>query len=178
MKNISSVVSTTVLFTLAAASMATNAAQINFTGTVTAQSCELTSGGDLDFNLSTVGVSDVKEPGQQIGMMNLATAISCEDASQAGTVTMAFMPNPGSYEGKVLKNTASVDAAEGVGFVVMDENNQILDFSTGKAEINTPMTDAGMANVTIAANYAKDGSGNEVKPGKVQAILPFVLTYQ
>ncbi|HDZ8915482.1 TPA: type 1 fimbrial protein [Aeromonas hydrophila] len=166
-----------VALSFCALSSIANATQINFTGVVTAKSCELVSNGDLDFNLSTVGISDVQEAGQQNGGMSLAAAVQCAGAT-AGTVTMSLMPIPGSFSGKVLKNIATTDAAKGVGFVVMNEKNELLDFSAGSAEITVPMSGSGTANVIIATNYAKDGSGDVVTAGNVNAVLPFVLTYE
>ncbi|WP_033138949.1 fimbrial protein [Aeromonas finlandensis] len=170
------VLSTAIMFSLSVASMSSHAAQINFTGSVTSQSCEL-SAGDLDFTLSTVGESDVLEAGKQAGMITLSTAVTCEGAS-SGTVNMSLMPKAGSFEGKVLKNTADNNAAKGVGFVVMNDKMEILDFSNGNAEISAPIDGKGVANILISANYAKDGSGEDVEAGMVKAVLPFVLTYE
>ncbi|MGU5817329.1 fimbrial protein [Aeromonas hydrophila] len=173
------VLSAAILLSFAAFSMSANAAQINFTGAVTAQSCELKNGGDLNVNLSTIAESDVKEAEQAKGAMSLAATVECEGENPSGTVTMALMPVPGAVNGKVLKNTTSGgNAAKGVGFVVFGDNGSLLDFTEGRAEITAPMNSSGVANIIIAVNYAKDGSGDEVEAGDVKAVLPFVLTYK
>ena len=171
--------SAAILLSIGAASMSVNAANINFTGTVTGQTCVLeTTGGDLNFNLFTVGTPDVMDAGEQVGMMRLTAAVKCAEATKVGTVTMNLLPDPASFNGKVLKNIAETDAAKGVGFVVANEQNELLDFTKGFAEITTPMSATGTANIVLSAGYAKDGSGVAVAPGNVRAVLPFVLVYQ
>lgn len=52
--------SAAILLSLAGASMSANAAEIQFTGKISAQTCKL-SAGDLKMELPTVGISDVAD---------------------------------------------------------------------------------------------------------------------
>lgn len=174
-----STISTTMLLSLASISMTSNAAEIKFTGKVTAASCELSS-GNLSMQLPTVGEKYVQDPGQHAGVTSLSAAITCAGATDVGTVTMSLMPNVNTFNGPVLLNTATgEEAAEGVGIVVLDKDNKPIDFSKGsEAVITAPMSESGSANIVVQATYAKDGSGNPVEAGNVAAVLPFVMTYE
>ncbi|MDQ1884177.1 fimbrial protein [Aeromonas salmonicida] len=170
--------STAILLSLAAVSMSANAAEIQFTGKITAQTCTLES-GDLKMELPTVGISDVADINQHKGVTTISAPVKCEGATENDkTVTMSLMPLQGSYTAKsVLTNTASADAATGVGIVVLDKDQKAFDFDSGIANIEAPLVN-GAANIQVSAAYAKDGSGSDVTAGNVNAVLPFVMTYQ
>ncbi|WP_339015147.1 fimbrial protein [Aeromonas popoffii] len=173
------VISAALLFSLSAIGMNANADEIQFSGVITAASCQLVGGGNLVMQLPTFGTEAVQNVGQHNGVTSLNAQVVCPGTTDDGTVTMALMPNPNSFTGKVLNNTAApAGAAEGVGIVVMGNDGQPLDFSEGSAaNITAPMI-AGNANIMISATYAKDGSGTAVSAGEVSAVLPFVMTYE
>jgi type 1 fimbria pilin len=173
------VISAALLFSLSAIGMNANADEIQFSGVITAASCKLVAGDNLVMQLPTFGIDAVQTVGQHNGVTSLNAQVECPGTTDNGTVTMALMPNPNSFTGKVLNNTAdSLEAAEGVGIVVMGNDGQPLDFSQGSAaKITAPMI-AGNANIMISATYAKDGSGTPVSAGEVSAVLPFVMTYE
>ncbi len=176
MKN--TIVSAAMLLSFSAISVNANAAEIQFSGAITASTCYLEGNdGDLVMKLPTFGINDVTEVGQHNGVINLSAKAVCAEGTD-GLVTMAMKPNPNSFEGKVLKNTHTGQAkAAGVGIVVMGDDRQPMDFSQGDAaKITAPMT-GGVANIMVSATYAKDGSGDDVTAGEVAAVLPFVMTY-
>lgn len=167
--------SAAILLSLAGASMSANAAEIKFTGKISAQTCKL-SAGDLNMELPTVGISDVADLGQHKGVTTVSAPVICEGATE-GTVTMSLMPLQGSYTANsILVNKAQSDAAKGVGIVVLDKDSKAFNFDAGVANIDAPLVD-GKANIQVSAAYAKDGS-TEVTAGDVSAVLPFVMTYQ
>lgn len=172
-----SMLSAAILLSLAAVSMTASAAEIKFTGKITTQTCKLES-GDLLIQLPTVGISDVADLDKHTGITTITAPVTCEGAAESNkTVTMSLMPIQGSYTAKsVLKNTASADAATGVGIVVLDKNSKPFDFESGINNIEAPLV-GGKANILVSAAYAKDGEG-DVKAGDVSAVLPFVMTYQ
>ncbi|MDF8331203.1 fimbrial protein [Aeromonas salmonicida] len=169
--------SAAILLSLAGASMSANAAEIQFTGKISAQTCKL-SAGDLKMELPTVGISDVADLGQHNGATTVSAPVICEGAIEnAGTVTMSLMPIQGSYTANsILVNKAQNDAAKGVGIVVLDKDSKPFNFDLGVANIEAPLVD-GKANIQVSATYAKDGSA-EITAGDVSAVLPFVMTYQ
>lgn len=173
------VISAALLFSLSAIGMNANADEIQFSGVITEASCKLVAGNNLLMQLPTFGTEAVQNVGQHNGVTSLNAQVECPTASGNGTVTMALMPNQNSFSGKVLNNTAApLDAAKGVGIVVMGNDGQPLDFSEGSAaKITAPMI-AGNANIMISATYAIDGTGTPVSAGKVSAVLPFVMTYE
>lgn len=173
-----SMLSAAILLSLAGASMTANAAEIQFSGKVSAQTCKLVA-GDLKMQLPTVGISDIAEINAHNGVTTISAPVTCEGATEDNkTVTMSLMPLQGTYTAKsVLKNTATAEAASGVGIVVLDEKNEAFDFDSGVANIEAPLIN-GAANIQISATYAKDGTEGEIKPGDVNAVLPFVMTYQ
>ncbi|MGG5826387.1 fimbrial protein [Aeromonas salmonicida] len=169
--------SAAILLSLAGASMSANAAEIQFTGKITAQTCKLES-GDLKMQLPTVGISDVADLDQHSGVTTISAPVTCEGATESNkTVTMSLMPLQGSYTANsVLVNKAQNDAAKGVGIVVLDKDSKAFNFDAGAANIEAPLVD-GKANIQVSAAYAKDGSA-EITAGDVSAVLPFVMTYQ
>ncbi|ELI6433230.1 type 1 fimbrial protein [Aeromonas salmonicida subsp. salmonicida] len=176
MKN--TIISAAMLLSFSVIGMNANAAEIQFSGAVTATSCTLEKGGNMIMQLPTFGINDVAEVGQHSGVTTVSAVATCPSATEDGLVTMSMVPNQSSFEGKVLKNTyIGGDAAKGVGIVVMGDDRQPLDFLDTAAKITAPMT-GGVANIVVSATYAKDGSGAEVEAGKVAAVLPFVMTYE
>ncbi|WP_429113228.1 fimbrial protein [Aeromonas veronii] len=174
------IISAAILLSLSTIGMNANAAEIKFSGTVTAASCELEgNSGNLIMQLPTYGIKDVKAVGQHNGVTTLSAKAVCDNTSGNGLVTMSLLPNKGSFDGPVLKNTLTEDdAAKGVGIVVMGDDSQPLDFSQGRgAKITAPMI-GGAANILVSATYAKDTSGEEISAGNVAAVLPFVMTYE
>lgn len=172
------IMSAAILLSFSAIGMSANAAEIQFSGAVTAASCTLVNGDNVIMQLPTFGINEVAEVGQHNGVTTVSAAAECPSTTQDGVVTMSMVPNQGSFEGKVLKNThIGDDAAKGVGIVVMGDDRQPLDFLGTAAKITAPMI-GGKANIMVSATYAKDGSGAEVEAGKVAAVLPFVMTYE
>ena len=164
-----------VVFSLGMISMSANAAVINFSGKVVNETCKLSEMEDLNLSMSPVGVDSLlAADAAATGVVtSVVAAVKCDNASAAGKVTMALMPIPGTTDGMVLKNKDGT--ATGVGFVVVGDDNTAFDFSKGSAEITADMTASGEANIRIAATYALDGT--KVNAGTVNAVLPFVMTY-
>lgn len=172
------IMSAAMLLSFSVIAMSANAAEIQFSGAVTAKSCTLENGDNLIMQLPTFGINEVAEVGQHNGVTTVSAVAKCPSATEDGVVTMSMVPNQSSFEGKVLKNThIGDDAAKGVGIVVMGDDHLPLDFLGTSAKITAPMT-GGVANIMVSATYAKDGSGAVVEAGKVAAVLPFVMTYE
>lgn len=168
--------SAAILLSLSSIGMTANAAEIQFSGTITEASCQLES-DNLAFTLPPFGIADVQEAGKNNGAISMTAKVVCDAKAKDGRVLMQLMPNPNSFEGKVLKNIQVAEAAAGVGVVVMGDDGKPLDFSQGVTNISAPMV-GGAANIKVAATYAQDGSGDAVTAGKVSAVLPFVITYE
>lgn len=167
-----------IALSLAGISISANAAQINFKGKVTAQTCSIEKGNDIEFVLPAVGVDDVHAIDQHNGATTLSLPVECPGDNANGTVHMALMPIVGATEGKLLKNTdTSAEAAHGVGIVVLSDKNQALDFESGLVSLDAPLKD-GKARIKLSAAYAKEAAAEKVTPGAVSAVLPFALTYE
>ncbi|MBW3812448.1 fimbrial protein [Aeromonas hydrophila] len=167
-----------ITLSMAGISISANAAQINFKGKVTAQTCSIENGKDIEFILPTVGIDDVKDIDAHNGVTTVSLPVQCPGDNANGTVHMALMPNVGSTEGKLLKNIdISNEAAHGVGIVVLDNRNKALDFESGAVYLDAPLKE-GNARIKLSAAYAKDTTEEKVTPGAVSAVLPFVLTYE
>lgn len=174
------IISAAMLLSLSTIGVNANAAEIQFSGKITSSSCQLeTKDGHLVMQLPTYGISDVKDVGSHDGVTTLSAKVKCENATEDGLVTMSLLPNQGSFDGPLLKNTLTgAGAAKGVGIVVLGNDNAPLDFATGSgATITAPMV-KGAANILVSATYAKDASVPTVESGDVTAVLPFVMSYE
>lgn len=172
------ILATAILVSLTGISTSVNAAQINFIGEVTTNTCVAGGASDISFELPPIAVSEVKKVNEHIGVVNLLVPIECEGATAENTVIMAFTPNLPSTDGKILQNIAQgEDKAEGVGIVVIGADNKALDFDNS-AELRASLTTNGQGNMKISAAYALEGSSQDVQPGIIQAVLPFQMTYQ
>lgn len=92
-----------ITLSMAGISISANAAQINFKGKVTAQTCSIENGKDIEFILPTVGIDDVKDIDAHNGVTTVSLPVQCPGDNANGTVHMALMPNVGSTEESFLK---------------------------------------------------------------------------
>ncbi len=173
-KNIFSIVASLSLTTVP---MSTSAYQITFTGQINASSCTVASGGlGLAMQLPTISVDDVKSVGAHAGAQTLRIPIECPGATGGEAVTVALKPIVGSIVGDyVIKNTASFDAAENVGIVILNKDNELVSFMAGPTVLEETLDNTGKVDFFLSAAYAKTGVPTA---GNVTAILPFSISYK
>jgi type 1 fimbria pilin len=171
------ILSVAVALSFATVSVSANANQITFTGEVTAKTCTLLAGGtDVAMQLPTVSIGDVQVVNAHQGAQKLRIDVTCEDAAEGDTVTMALMPKAGSVNGDfMLRNIAGTTPATNVGIVVLDDTDQLISFAAGNAELTTTLDTSGNGSIYLAATYAKIGTPTA---GNVSAVLPFTMTYK
>lgn len=161
--------------------------KLTILGKVTTDGCMVDGGDgsvtglDLVMTLPTVQIDTVVD-NPSVGLAalngdNQTLPLVCSDG--IAKVSVSFAPQ--NANGKYLNNTAAVDAASNIGFVLAAAVNKDvtvgdwMDFTSG--DVTLPDTDVVDNKVTInfSANYAK--TDVDVTAGNVEAVVPFTIAY-
>ena len=165
---------------MSAASMAQAAeGTLNFTGELTAASCQVNATvpgniavdmGQVDFSsLSTTTIGMVETP--------IQFEVNCTDAGGLDMARLTFDAsrgsdtNPNNRQLLALDNTST---GSGVGIALVGPAG-IIDLSSATPTITTNL-DAGSANFDLKAGFVLDGTAPTA--GAVSATLPFVLSLE
>ncbi|HHW2506788.1 type 1 fimbrial protein [Pseudomonas aeruginosa] len=170
---------------------------INFTGEITAASCNITGGAGtsvgggkgnqtIDVNLGKVSIDALNGTagGGIAGGTNINLELDCGNTGTGlTTVKVKFDPRSGSgidtQNVSLLKTTGT---ATGVGIGIYDTSGNLLNLSANEtfdAPLDKEGTDPNFtysAKLDLRAGYVKSGS-EAPKAGTANGTLPFTLTY-
>ncbi|HBN8506514.1 TPA: type 1 fimbrial protein [Pseudomonas aeruginosa] len=170
---------------------------INFTGEITAASCNITGGAGtnvggskgnqtIDVNLGKVSIDALggTAGGGIAGGTNINLELDCGDTGTGlTTVKVKFDPRSGSgidtQNVSLLKTTGT---ATGVGIGIYDTSGNLLNLSANET-FDAPLVKEGTdpkftysAKLDLRAGYVKSGS-DAPQAGTANGTLPFTLTY-
>lgn len=187
---ITSFLSITAITPLAQATTGT----INFTGQLTAATCEIKSGGGstaINIPLGTISVEDVKEVGAaSISATGTTTIeVECKGTTGLNTVAMKFDPTagsgsaPGNLDLLALSPAATTgNGATNVGIGLLDENNSLIKLGSGGTLDTALAPVAGSAGdatakIQVRAAYFKTTAATPT-PGEANGTMAFTMSYK
>lgn len=158
---------------------------INFTGTVTAQTCKINSAAspaNINLTLPTVSATALNAAESTAGNTPFAVTLS-ECATGAGAPTQArmyFEAGPNITTAGTLRNTAATNPAANVQIRLLNGDESVIDLSkttTAVAQGSKPATiSGGAATLNYVAQYiAKGGAAGA---GAVASSVTFTMQYQ
>lgn len=167
---------------------------INFTGEITAASCNLTGGPGTTVGGSagnqTIGVPLGKVSIDSLGgtagggiaaSKNINLSLDCGNtATGLSTVKLQFDPRGGSgIDSRNVSLLKTSGVAQGVGIGLYDNNNALLNLSANDV-VSAPLTDDGTgqytAELNLRAGYVANGA--TITVGSANGTLPFSLSYE
>ncbi len=188
--------------TLVAGSAMAADGSINFTGSITAASCNVSGGSGtnvtgnkgnqiIDVGLGKVAIDSLGggAGGNVVGGTAINLSLNCgASATDLKTVSLRFDPVGGSgvdaFNNHLLATTGpDGDKAKGVGIGVYNNEGKLINLSgnemiTGKLEKGgTDDVPVYTANLAMRAAYVTNGD-KEIKAGQANGTLPFTLNYE
>ena len=165
---------------------------INFTGQLTAATCEIKSGGGspiINIPLGSISVGDVKEVGATSLSATGTTTIDveCKGTTGFNTVAMKFDPAAGSgfasgnLDLLALSPAATGSGATNVGLGLLDENNSLIKLGSG-GTLDTALAPVGTAGdatakILVRAAYFKT-TATTPTPGEANGTVAFTMSYK
>ena len=164
---------------------------INFTGKITAATCEIknASGSTINIPLGSISVDDVKEVGASSLSATGTTTIDveCKGTTGLNTVAMKFDPAAGSGVASdnldllALSPAATGSGATNVGIGLLDENNSLIKLGSG-GTLDTALAPVGTAGdatakILVRAAYFKT-TATTPTPGEANGTMAFTMSYK
>jgi major type 1 subunit fimbrin (pilin) len=164
---------------------------INFTGKITAATCEIknASGSTINIPLGSISVDDVKEVGASSLSATGTTTIDveCKGTTGLNTVAMKFDPAAGSgfasdnLDLLALTPAATGNGATNVGIGLLDENNSLIKLGSG-GTLDTALAPVGTAGdatakILVRAAYFKT-TATTPTPGEANGTMAFTMSYK
>jgi len=184
-------VALTVLMALSATAQAADMQEtnhnLNIKGMVTVDGCAFedeTDGQELFLQLDEVSVATVKKsPTTILNSLGSTAANTLVCPAGIDKVQLTLAPVAGEFAGDIMLNSASDNAAAGIGFKVAAEfgkelaaNPTWVDFSAPTPFSATPDVNGKIA-VNFGANYVLTSTMDKASAGAVEANLPFKISY-
>lgn len=162
------------------------ATNVTFQGEVTAQTCtvNINSGTNAVVMMPTIALSELQTSGtttvgNSAGLTNFTIAVTgCASSTSASTLYPEFLGNSVDTTTYALGNTASSNAATGIGVALYSD-------STGTSQINLNGVTKGVAltlpanSTSVSTNYSAKymATSATTTAGKVTAVAQYTLNY-
>lgn len=151
--------------------------QVNFTGTIIPQGCDVSSptgGNSQTVNLGQVAVSSFPTAGAVSASKGFSLLLTnCPSTVSAATVRFDGTQVPGNNS--ILALTAGSGVATGVGIQIADNNNKVINlYQDSTAYPLQPGT--AVNTLGFVASYISTAA--TVTPGSANAVANFTIVYQ
>lgn len=159
---------------LTTASAFANDGQINFTGSVTDASCNVTNAatGTLDVNMGMISSSAFGVSGDTAGAKKFTLQVTGCPTTTDGGIRVSFDGTSVSGNSSVLQLTQGTGVATGVGIQLSDASQNVLPLNV--ASTSYPLT-GGAANLDFVARYISTAA--TVTSGAANAVASFSFIY-
>lgn len=186
------IVTLTVLLALASTAQAADMQEtnhnLNIKGNVIVDGCafedETVDGQELFLQLDEVSLATVKRsPTTLLNSLGASASNTLVCPAGIDTVKLTLAPVAGMFTGDIMHNSATADAAAGVGFKVaaafgeaLNSTPEWVDFSLAAPYSAQPDADGKIA-INFGANYVLTSTMDKASAGAVEANLPFTISY-
>ncbi|MDY0420205.1 fimbrial protein [Enterobacter sp. 170198] len=157
------------------------AGQINFTGTITASTCDVDingQGGNPTIQMGTISSSAFKEKGDVAGIHRIQIDLSNCDTAVLKEAGARFGGAYDSNDNNLLALKTGGDAATGLGIEFLNEDGTSLKLGENPNKF-IPITGAGTAGTATLLYSARYKSTiDTVTAGKADAVADYTIIYK
>lgn len=145
---------------------------INFTGKISAATCNVTSGADQTVTLGNVSSSSFGNPGDLSAAKPFSIVMDCPTGGPEKATVIFSGPTASNPD--LLALDAGVGAATGVAVRINESNGSLIKLGTASA---VTTLSAGVNTLTYQAQYQSLVDRSEITAGPANATAQFTINY-